>query len=185
MALLKIGILSDPHRRSDLQEKAIGKLLEEGAEYLLHAGDLCLEENLRQLSETGLPYAAVFGNNDRSLHPLADEYRIRPEPWYFKIGDLRVKMMHLPYYMTPDTDLVIYGHTHRFAVEAKGATLYLNPGEVCGRESGLCDAALLEIDTADSKRRVHHLFRSLDPDSTWQKETIDLGIPPDSGSADR
>jgi len=174
MALLKIGILSDPHRRSDLQKEAIDKLLNEGAEYLLHAGDLCLEENLRQLADTGLPYAAVFGNNDRPLHPLAETYRIRPEPWYFKIGELKVKMMHLPYYMTPDTDLVIYGHTHRFAAELKGETLYLNPGEICGRESGRCEAVLLEIDELQGTVSLRHLFRSLTPESPWEEELIDF-----------
>ncbi|WP_292658720.1 YfcE family phosphodiesterase [Nitratifractor sp.] len=174
MALLKIGVLSDPHRRSNLQREAIGKLLEEGAEYFLHAGDLCLEENLRQLADAGIPYAAVFGNNDRSLHPLADKYRIRPEPWYFKIGDLKVKMMHLPYYMTPDTDLVIYGHTHRFNAELKGSTFYLNPGEICGRESGHCDVALLEFDETSRSARVQHFYRPLTSDASWQEESITL-----------
>ena len=141
---MKIGILSDPHRRSDLQQSAIDKLLEEGAQYLLHAGDLCIEENLRQLEAAGLPYAAVFGNNDATLRPLAGRYRIKPEPWYFRIKDLKIKMMHLPYYLTSDTELVIYGHTHLFAAEQKGGTLYLNPGEVCGRESGRCHCVLLE-----------------------------------------
>jgi len=174
---MKIGILSDPHRRSELQRAAIDKLLSEGAEYLLHAGDLCIEENLRQLEEAGVPYAAVFGNNDRSLHPLAERYRIRPEPWYFKIGELKVKMMHLPYYMTPDTDLVIYGHTHRFSAELKGNTLYLNPGEVCGRESGFCEAVFLEIDTTDGRRQLRRFFRSIAPDSSWQEEVIDPESP--------
>ncbi len=174
MALLKIGVLSDPHRRSDLQEAAIGKLLEEGAEYLLHAGDLCLEENLRQLAETGLPYAAVFGNNDRPLHPLADKYRIRPEPWYFKIGELKVKMMHLPYYMTPDTDLVIYGHTHCFSAELKGSTLYLNPGEICAREAPRSECALLEYHI--DSWTVCHLFRHPD-EHEWNSRTHHLELP--------
>ncbi len=157
---MKIGILSDPHRRSDLQQAAIDQLLSEGAEYLLHAGDLCLEENLRQLEATGLPYAAVFGNNDAALRPLASRYRIKPEPWYFKIRDLKVKMMHLPHYLTPDTELVIYGHTHHFAAEEKGGTLYLNPGEVCAREKPLSECLLLEC--RKESWDLTHYFRSPD-----------------------
>jgi putative phosphoesterase len=162
---MKIGVLSDPHRRSDLQKAAIEKLLEEGAEYLLHAGDLCVEENLRQLEEAGVPYAAVFGNNDTALRNVAGAYRIRPEPWYFRIKDLKVKMMHLPYYLTPDSDLVIYGHTHRFAVEAKGPTLYLNPGEICAREQDRSECILLH--PLPDRWVVEHFFR--DPRSTrWE-----------------
>jgi len=61
---IKLGILSDPHRRVDLQEAAINLLKEQGAQYLLHLGDLCLEENLKTLEASRLPYVAVFGNND-------------------------------------------------------------------------------------------------------------------------
>jgi putative phosphoesterase len=168
---MKIGVLSDPHRRSDLQQAAIDKLIAEGAEYLLHAGDLCIEENLRQLEETGVPYAAVFGNNDRALHSLSDRYRIRPEPWYFKIRDLKVKMMHLPYYLSPDTDLVIYGHTHRFAAEMKGKTLFLNPGELCAREKPLSECALLECEAG--WWTIRHLYH--DPEQKeWEAERIEL-----------
>ncbi|ADV45474.1 YfcE family phosphodiesterase [Nitratifractor salsuginis] len=168
---MKIGVLSDPHRRSDLQQAAIDTLLERGAEYLLHAGDLCIEENLRQLEAAGVPYAAVFGNNDRALHSLSDRYRIKAEPWYFKLRDLKVKMMHLPYYLSPDTDLVIYGHTHRFAAEMKGKTLFLNPGEICAREKPLSECVLLEQEA--ERWIVHRLYR--DPgEKEWQEESIEF-----------
>jgi len=168
MEPLKIGILSDPHRRSDLQQSALEKLKEEGAGYLLHAGDLCLEENLRQLKESGLPYAAVFGNNDRPLAPLASAYRIKPEPYYFRIGSLEIKMMHLPYYLSPDSELVIFGHTHRFSCERKGKTLYLNPGEVCGRETGSCHAVLAEY--GEGRWSIRHFYRPLDRNVDWEEE---------------
>ncbi len=166
---LKIGILSDPHRRSDLQKSALEKLLEEGARTLLHAGDFCVEENLRQLEATGLPYAAVFGNNDRSLLPLASRYRIKKEPWYLKIDALTIKLMHLPYYLTPDTDLIVYGHTHRFACELKGSSLYLNPGEICAREGNRSECALLEHN--DKEWKVTHFSRALSS-GQWEKENF-------------
>jgi len=176
---MKIGVLSDPHRRSDLQQAAIEKLLEAGAEYLLHAGDLCIEENLRQLEAAGVPYAAVFGNNDTPLHALAGRYRIKAEPWYFKIRDLKVKMMHLPYYLTPDADLVIYGHTHRYAAELKGGALYLNPGELCAREKPLSECVLLE--RTPESWSVQRLFRSPDGGG-WKSERSIFPRPiPDNG----
>ncbi|WP_292664572.1 YfcE family phosphodiesterase [Nitratifractor sp.] len=168
MEPLKIGLLSDSHRRNDLQESALAKLKEEGARYLLHAGDLCLEENLRRLKESGLPYAAVFGNNDRALASLGSDYRIRPEPYYFRIDGLEIKMMHLPHYLSPDCKLVVFGHTHRFSCERKGKTLYLNPGEVCGRETGNCHAVLAEYD--DGRWTVRHFYRPIDHDGDWEEE---------------
>jgi hypothetical protein len=67
-------------------------------------------------------------------------------------------MMHLPYYLTPDAELVIYGHTHRFAAEAKGSTLYLNPGEICAREQGWSECVLLR--PLPDRWIVERFFRS-------------------------
>ena len=167
--MFKIGILSDPHKRADLQKDAIDKLKSKGAQYLLHAGDFCIEENLRQIHESGLPYAAVFGNNDRSLHGLANHYNIKNEPWYFKIRDLTIKMMHMPYYLTPDTELVIYGHTHHFAAETKNNTLYLNPGEICAREKPKSECVLLTVN--NDSWEVEHLFRNPEQ-NLWQNEKL-------------
>ncbi|WP_456430900.1 metallophosphoesterase family protein [Nitratifractor sp.] len=181
MAPLKIGILSDPHRRSDLQRVALEKLLEEGATHLLHAGDLCIEENLRQLETCGLPYAAVLGNNDHSLAPLCDTYRLGGEPRYLRVGPLRVKLMHLPYYLTPDADLIVYGHTHRFAWEAKGESLYLNPGEICGRESGACHTVLLQ--NGPQGWEISHYTRPIESDAPWKVEKIIIPATPVGASS--
>ena len=62
---MKIGILSDSHLKSDYTKEVIDFLKEIDSDYLVHAGDLCLEKNLEYLEESGLKYIAVFGNNDR------------------------------------------------------------------------------------------------------------------------
>ncbi len=145
MSIVKIGILSDTHRKIDLQEEAIEKLKAEGAQYLLHLGDLELEENLASLKNNGLPYAAVFGNNDTALRDLETEYKISQEPYYLKIKDIKIKMMHMPYYMSSDSDIVLFGHLHKFSVEYRNETLFLNPGEVCARNKNLTECVLLEV----------------------------------------
>ncbi len=53
--------------------------------------------------------------------------------------------MHLPFYMTPDTNIVISGHTHIFEHQYINNTLFLNPGEICAREKNLTECVLLEI----------------------------------------
>ena len=138
-----IGILSDTHKKSSLQIEAINKLKSEGAKYLLHLGDLEILENLKSLKDANLPYAAVFGNTDRELFKYGDSFNIKKEPYYLKIKDLKIKMMHLPYYMSADCDLVLFGHLHKFSVEFNANTLFLNPGEVCARNKNLSECALV------------------------------------------
>jgi len=166
---VKIGILSDSHNRGDLLRAAIDKLLEEGAQYLLHAGDFCRQEHLQLLSDAGVPYAAVFGNNDGALLSCATLYRIRKEPWYFAIGHLRIKLMHHPFYLSPDADLIISGHTHRFSAQSNERTLYLNPGEICAREQPLSECVLLS--PTSSEWKIRHLLYS-PSEHFWTSETL-------------
>ena len=142
---MKIGILSDSHLKSDYTKEVIDFLKEINSEYLVHAGDLCVEKNLKLLEESELKYIAVFGNNDRYLLDLTSNYNIKQEPYYFKIKDTTFKLMHLPYYLTPDSDVVIFGHTHIFECDYKNNTLYINPGEVCAREKPSIECVQLEI----------------------------------------
>ena len=142
---MKIGILSDSHHKSDYTREVIDFLKELNSEYLIHAGDLCIENNLELLEESKLKYIAVFGNNDRNLIDLSSKYNIKQEPYYFQIKDIKFKLMHLPYYMAPDSQIVIFGHTHMFECEYKNKTLFINPGEICAREKPLIECVQLEI----------------------------------------
>ena len=54
--------------------------------------------------------------------------------------------MHLPFYMSPDADIVIFGHTHTFECDFKNNTLFLNPGEACARNKPLMEFVMLDID---------------------------------------
>jgi uncharacterized protein len=142
---MKIGILSDSHLKSDYTKEVIDFLKEINSEYLVHAGDLCVEKNLELLEESGLTYVAVFGNNDKNLLQISSKYNIKQEPYYFKIKETKFKLMHLPYHLTPDSDVVIFGHTHVFETDYKSNTLFINPGEVCAREKPLIECVQLEI----------------------------------------
>jgi putative phosphoesterase len=168
---LKIGILSDSHTKTDLHKEAIAHLLSLGVEYLLHAGDIMLEEHLKMLVDTGLPYACVYGNNDTQLISLHGKYNIFQEPHYFKIEDLNVKMMHLPYYMAADADLIVSGHTHMFEASLLNDKLFINPGEVCAREKPLSECALVIV--KDKSFEVAHYFRELNH-KEWTKREIEL-----------
>ena len=142
---MKIAVVSDSHRKIDFTKEALEFLKAQGASYVIHAGDLEVEANLKTLKDLNLPYVTVFGNNDRPLINVANNYNIRQEPYFFKIKEIRFKLMHLPFYLTGETDIVIFGHTHIFESEYKNNTLYLNPGELCAREKDLIECVLLEI----------------------------------------
>ncbi len=168
---MKIGILSDSHKKTKLHKEALEHLLSQGVEYLLHAGDIMLEEHLQMLEETNLPYVCVYGNNDISLIPLHGKYNIFKEPYYFKIEDLKVKMMHLPYFMSADVDMVVFGHTHIFEASLNNETLFINSGEVCAREKPLTECAVVNVE--NGKFEVEHFFRELSQDS-WTKREVQL-----------
>ena len=145
---MKIGIISDTHKKLGKAKKAIDFLLSQGAEFFIHAGDVVEVEVLEHLKNTGKHYVAVYGNNDAHLVAYHNKYNLVQEPHYFKLADTTFKLMHLPYYLTNDTEVVIFGHTHTFEVEYKAQTLYLNSGEVCARNKKFSECALLEVQPA-------------------------------------
>lgn len=142
---MKIGIISDTHSKVQLASEALDMLLENGAEFIIHAGDIVELETLELLKNCGKKYVAVYGNNDAHLVEHHNEYNLVQEPYYFKLADTKFKLMHLPFYMAPDTEIVISGHTHTFESDFKNGTLFLNPGEICARSKPLSECAMLNI----------------------------------------
>lgn len=141
---LKIGILSDTHKKVGRAIKVIDMLLEQKADFLVHAGDIVRPEILDYLETLPVPYIAVLGNNDKKLKPFVSKYRLFSEPHYFDIGAVRTKLMHKPNYLTPDAELIIFGHTHKFSAECLEGTLFINPGEACARNKPISEAAIVQ-----------------------------------------
>ncbi len=167
---MRLGILSDSHTKVEYQKEAITRLKEFDISYLIHAGDLCVEENLEALENSGLPYISVFGNNDYSLLGVAHKYNIKKEPYYFKIKDTTFKLMHLPFYMSGDSDIVISGHTHIFEQEFINETLFINPGEVCAREKPLIECVVLEI--KENKYIITYNYKDINLDK-WETKKFE------------
>ncbi len=142
---MKIGILSDTHSKVKKAKESLEKLIDDGAEFIVHAGDICEYETLELLKNCGKRYVAVYGNNDAQLVQYHNDYNLVQEPYYFKIAETTFKLMHLPFYMTPDTEVVLFGHTHEFHSEFNKGTLFLNPGEVCARSKPISEFAMLEV----------------------------------------
>jgi putative phosphoesterase len=157
---MKIGIISDTHSKIKLAKEAIDMLIENGAEFIIHAGDIVEVEILELLKNSKLRYVAVYGNNDAHLAQYHNNYNLVQEPYYFKLSNLKFKLMHLPFYMSGDADIIIYGHTHKFDIEYTKKALFLNSGEVCARSKPISECAMLEI--VDDKYIVTHYTKKTD-----------------------
>lgn len=160
---MKIGLFSDTHKKEGRSQKVINHLISQGAEFLIHAGDIVKAEILEQLKKSALPYIAVYGNNDAGLIEYHTKYNLVQEPHYFKLGGVNFKLMHLPFYMNPDAEVVIFGHTHVFECDFKNRTLFLNPGEACARDKPFSSCAMLEI--TDKAFNVTHYSRAVGSDT--------------------
>lgn len=160
---MKIGLLSDTHKKEGRSQRIIDHLKAQGAEFLIHAGDIVKPEILEQLKQSGLRYVAVYGNNDARLIEYHDRYNLVQEPHYFKLGGTKFKLMHLPFYMSADAEVVIFGHTHVFECDFKNKTLYLNPGEACARDRAFSSSAMLDI--SDKAFTVTHYSRAVGSDT--------------------
>lgn len=142
---MKIGILSDTHSKVKKAKEVLNHLIENGAEFIIHAGDVVEKETLNLLEACGKKYIAVYGNNDAHLVEYHNRYNLVQEPYYFKLADTKFKLMHLPFYMSHDAEVIIFGHTHKFEVEFIEGTLFLNSGEACARNKPISECAMLEV----------------------------------------
>lgn len=164
---MKIGIMSDSHKRLDLTKLVLSKFQKHKVDFIIHAGDIVEIKTLKMLKSSKTPYQAVLGNNDNHLIKFTKNYNLHQEPYYFKINELKVKLMHYPFYLNPDANLLIYGHTHYFACEFINGKVFLNPGEVCARKKPLCECAILEYEK--DKICLKRLYYSLEA-KKWTKE---------------
>jgi putative phosphoesterase len=142
---MKIGIISDTHGRIDYTKKALKRLEQENISHLIHAGDIGNREILDLMRDFDAHCTAVFGNNDATLREYQERYNLFYEPHYFKLDGKKIKLMHIPYYLTADSDIIIYGHLHKFQAEFIKGRLFINPGEICARSKPVSEFATVEI----------------------------------------
>jgi hypothetical protein len=146
---MKVCILSDSHDHIPLLDAAVESAIEEGAEAVLHCGDVVAPSTLHCLDKYGLPVHVIHGNNTGDLFTLGrlasrEENHIHYHGMDagLELAGRRIFLVHYPHYAealatTGDWDLVCCGHTHKVLIETvnniKGGTTYLvNPGTIGG-----------------------------------------------------
>jgi putative phosphoesterase len=136
---MRVVVLSDTHspRRWKHCPPAVARLLD-GADLVLHAGDVCRAETLDELAAFA-PVRAVLGNNDG---PDVAAWGA-PERLELEVGGLPVAMIHdsgpakgRPARLRrlfPDAALVVFGHSHIPLDETHDGRRIFNPGSPTDR----------------------------------------------------
>jgi len=142
-AALRVGVISDTHGTLD---PAVPKAFA-GVDHIVHAGDVGSEvlDWLRAIA----PVTAVRGNVDGWL---ADELPLEAT---VELAGRRLLVAHVREALLRDHqparegyDVVVTGHSHRFAERWEEGVLYLNPGSAGVPRFGLQrSVAILSIDS--------------------------------------
>lgn len=117
-------ILSDTHGL--LRPEVVGYMPQ--ADIIIHGGDINTQAIVDKLWEYA-PLYIVRGNNDK------DWAAELPQCLTFTIEGVRFFLVHNKKDVLSDlsdTNVVIYGHSHKYACEERNGVLWLNPGS-CGR----------------------------------------------------
>ena len=120
----RVIVLSDTH---GLLRPEVLEYLSQ-ADVIIHGGDINTRAIVDKLREYA-PLYIVRGNNDKEWAEGL------PQSLTFTIGGVRFFLVHnrkdVPSDLS-DTDVVVYGHSHKYACEERNGVLWLNPGS-CGR----------------------------------------------------
>ncbi len=146
---MKVCILSDSHDHIPLLNAAVGEAVRQGAEAVLHCGDVVAPSTLHCLNRHGLPVHVIHGNNTGDLYSLGRLAGKKDSLIHYhgmdagiSLGGRRIFLVHYPHYAralaaTGDWDLVCCGHTHHAKIESianikGGQTPIINPGTIGG-----------------------------------------------------
>ncbi len=146
---MKICIVSDSHDRADALAQAVREAKAQGAEAVIHCGDLIGAQTLKPAIALGLPLHLIHGNNvgdAQALHKLSRAsgglLQYHGVDARIELAGRRVFIVHYDDYgyamaCTGDWELVCCGHSHRAearkVASVKGdGTWLVNPGTVAG-----------------------------------------------------
>lgn len=136
---MRVAVLSDTHspRRWKGCPPAVAAVLE-GADAILHAGDVCVAATLDELSAFA-PLHVVLGNNDG---PDVAAWGA-PEVGHLALGGVAIAMIHDSGAAAgraarlrrrfPHADLVVFGHSHIPLDEELDGQRIFNPGSPTDR----------------------------------------------------
>lgn len=153
METIRIGLISDTHNL--LRPEA--RIALKGVDYIIHAGDICDAQVLREL-EAIAPVTAVRGNNDRGAWAASLQEKER-----MVIDGVGIYVVHDLHDLdlVPESagiKVVVSGHSHRPLMKMENGVLYVNPGSAGPRRFKLpISIGFLEISEGRAKARLQTL----------------------------
>ncbi len=174
---MKVCILSDSHDHIPLLDYAVEQAKGEGAEAVLHCGDVVAPSTLHCLLKHALPIHVIHGNNTGDLYTMGMLAGKDNAITYYgmdaglTLAARRIFLVHYPHYAramaaTGDWDIVCCGHTHKMKFETiptiKGGTAHVvNPGTIGGVGKApatyvLADLATLEFHVREVPKGIEH-----------------------------
>ena len=158
-----VGVVSDTHNNIKNIKKIICLFNEAQVDLVIHTGDISKAETLKNFSELDAPLVGVFGNNDRveeGLKEVCEEYnfKFQEPPLSLTLENKKIAVFHEPDLIKDyikehkDTDLILYGHTHRYKEEKIDKTVYFNPGESAGSMEGKSALGVVNLNNLEIKR---------------------------------
>lgn len=141
----KIGVISDTHGL--LRPEVCAAL--SGCDMIIHGGDINRSEIIEELERIA-PLYVVRGNNDKEW---AEHL---PASLTFTIEDCKFFLIHNKKEVRgkPEAlkgiDVVVYGHSHKYAQDMIDGRLWLNPGS-CGKRrfDQAITFAIMDVDGKD------------------------------------
>ena len=151
---MRIGIISDTHDHRKRTAAAVSLLIAEGAEALIHCGDLTGPEIVHECGR--LPGYYVFGNNDFDEKGLRQAMADVGGVCLDRGGELtlhgrRIAVTHGDSARTVRRlaegapDYLLFGHSHRACDEHHGPTRWINPGAL--HRAATWTVAVLDLST--------------------------------------
>jgi putative phosphoesterase len=159
---MRIGVVGDTHDRLANVKKIVNLFNDSGVERVVHTGDLTKSAVLEEFANLDAPLFGVFGNNDLCERSRLDSDAKRlgqdftSSPRTFEWAGRRILVLHDPEEVavdgTTEFDLVLHGHTHRHRQEARGRTLFFNPGECAGFLTGHNAIGVVDLSRLEAER---------------------------------
>lgn len=158
-----IGLLSDSHGRAATTRRGVALLLQQGAEVLIHLGDVGTVEVIDALcssppgSDQQVESHLVFGNTDWDIDSLAEyacdlDVAVDHPVGRLPLGDGgELVFCHghdaapLQQALSDGVRYLCHGHTHCQADDRRGTTRVINPGALF--RASIYSVAVLDTDT--------------------------------------
>lgn len=153
---MRIGILSDTHDQVERTRRAVAALLTEGAEALIHCGDLTIPAVVEEV--VGVPAYIVLGNCDYYPDELRQAMRrtgatCLERGGLIELGGRRIAVTHgdsrleFDRLIAESPDYLFSGHTHLRRDDRQGPTRFINPGAL--HRASEFTVGLLDLDSDD------------------------------------